>query len=125
MSVNKVILLGNVGKDPEVKEVGSNSVAKFSLATNETYTNKNGEKVKNTEWHNIVFWGKVAEIIGKYVKKGDMLYVEGKIETRKHEDKYYTNIKGDKFSFVSSSSSEKPVSENDAIESKDEDDLPF
>jgi len=125
MSVNKVILLGNVGKDPEVKEVGSNSVAKFSLATNETYTNKSGEKVKNTEWHNIVFWGKVAEIIGKYVKKGDMLYVEGKIETRKHEDKYYTNIKGDKFSFVSSSSSEKPVSENDAIESKDEDDLPF
>ena len=91
MSVNKVILIGNVGQYPEVKEVGSgNKVAKFSLATTEKYT-KNGEKVETTEWHNIEMWDRQAEIVEQYVKKGDKLYLEGKIKTDKWEAEDGTN----------------------------------
>jgi len=84
MSVNKVILVGNVGKDPEVKYFDSGvSVAKFSLATSETYKNKNNEKVTNTEWHNIVLWRKgLPEFAEKYIKKGTPLYIEGRIKSR-------------------------------------------
>ena len=78
MSVNKVILIGHVGKDPEVKHLdGGVTVAKFSLATNETYTDKNGQKVNQTEWHNIVVWRGLAETVEKYVKSGKLLYIEG------------------------------------------------
>lgn len=88
MSVNKVILVGNVGKDPEVRTVESGvKVARFSLATSETYKNKAGEKVTNTEWHNIVMWRSLAEIAEKYVKKGTQLYIEGRIRNRSWEDK--------------------------------------
>ena len=77
--VNKVILLGHLGKDPEVKKLDSGkSVANFSLATSEVYKNKEGEKVTNTEWHNIVLWRKTAEIAEKFLKKGDSVCVEGK-----------------------------------------------
>ena len=93
--VNKVILIGNVGKDVEVQEVGTTKVAKFSLATSESYT-KNGEKVTNTEWHNITIWGKLADVCEKYVKKGDKLFLEGKIQYREYEKdgvkKYFTEI---------------------------------
>tara|TARA_A100001011_G_scaffold400378_1_gene514506 strand:- start:3390 stop:3806 length:417 start_codon:yes stop_codon:yes gene_type:complete len=86
--VNKVILLGHLGKDPDVKKLDSGkSVANFSLATSEVYKNKEGEKVTNTEWHNIVLWSPLAEIAESYLKKGSQLYLEGKISNRSYEDK--------------------------------------
>lgn len=99
--INKVILVGNLGKDPEVRSLDAGrKVANFSLATTETYKNKNGERVEQTEWHNIVYYGPVAEVIEKYLRKGSQIYVEGKIRTRSYEDKegvkrYTTEIIGD------------------------------
>ncbi|MBI4931117.1 MAG: single-stranded DNA-binding protein [Bacteroidetes bacterium] len=85
---NKVQLIGNLGQNPEVKELnGGKKVAKFSLATNETYRNKAGEKVTDTQWHNLVAWGKTAEIIEKYLKKGSEIAVEGKLLNRNYTDK--------------------------------------
>ncbi|MBN2682683.1 MAG: single-stranded DNA-binding protein [Bacteroidales bacterium] len=101
MSINKVILVGNVGKDPEVRFFDNNvSKASFSLATSEKYKNKNGEVVTNTEWHNIVAWRGLAQTIEKYVKKGSLLYVEGKITYRTFDGtdgqkKYFTEILAD------------------------------
>jgi single-strand DNA-binding protein len=87
-SVNKVILVGNLGKDPEVKYTPSGTpVAKFSLATNERYKDKAGEWQDRTEWHNIVAWQRLAEIVGEYVKKGSKVYIEGRIQTSSWEDK--------------------------------------
>ena len=98
-SVNKVILVGNVGKDPEVKYSPSGTpIAKFSLATNEKYKDRSDEWQERTEWHNIVAWQRLAEIIGEYVKKGAKLYIEGKLQTSSWEDresgitKYRTEI---------------------------------
>ena len=86
--VNKVILLGNLGKDPEVRRLDDGrGVANFSLATSETYKNKSGEKVTNTEWHNIVLWSPLADIAENYLKKGSQVYIEGKISNRSYEDK--------------------------------------
>ena len=90
MAVNKVILLGNVGKDPEVRyPQQGQAVAQFSLATTErAYTNANGVQVpERTEWHNIVAWGRNAEIVERYVTKGTQLYIEGKLRTRMWEDR--------------------------------------
>ncbi|MDE6877752.1 MAG: single-stranded DNA-binding protein, partial [Odoribacter sp.] len=101
MMVNKVILIGNVGADPDIKYLdGGVAVARFSLATTESYKNKNGERVDQTEWHNIVLWRNLAEIAEKYVKKGMRLYIEGRIRNRSWEDqngvkKYMTEIQGD------------------------------
>ncbi len=97
MGVNKVILVGNVGRDPEVQYVSDNvPVARFPLATSETYKDKNGEKITNTEWHNIVVWRGLAQVVEKYVKKGSQLYIEGKITHRQYEKdgvtKYFTEI---------------------------------
>ena len=87
-SVNKVILVGNLGKDPEVKFTPSGvPVAKFSLATNERYKDKSGEWQDRTEWHNIVAWQRLAEIVGEYVKKGSKIYIEGRLQTSSWEDK--------------------------------------
>ena len=98
-SVNKVILIGNLGKDPEVKYTPSGTaVAKFSLATNERYKDKAGEWQDRTEWHNIVAWQRLAEIAGEYLKKGGKVYIEGRLQTRSWEDqttkqkKYMTEI---------------------------------
>ena len=98
-SVNKVILVGNVGKDPEVRYSQSGTpVANFSLATNERFKGRNGEWQERTEWHSIVAWERLAEIVGEYVAKGSKLYVEGKIQTSSWEDrqsgvrKYRTEI---------------------------------
>ena len=95
--VNKVILIGNVGKDPEIRNLeNGNKVASFSLATSETYKNKQGERVTNTEWHNITCFGNVAGIVENYVNKGDMLYLEGSVKTRSWDSndgkKYITEI---------------------------------
>ena len=97
-SVNKVILLGNIGKDPEVRETKAGNIVNLVMATSEKYTDKSGKKQENTEWHNLVVFGKLADVVAKYVKKGDKLYVEGSITTRKWEDKegntrYNTEIK--------------------------------
>lgn len=101
MSVNKAILIGFVGNDPEVRYLDSGTpVANFNLATSETYTNKGGEKVTQTEWHHIVLWRSLAEVTEKYVKKGSQIYVEGRIRTRSWDDKdgnkrYTTEIVAD------------------------------
>lgn len=98
--VNKVILIGNVGQDPEVRRLDNGAVvAKFSLATNETYKDKNGEMQKITEWHNVVVWRQLAEIAEKYVKKGKQVFIEGKLTHRKYTDangveKYITDVVG-------------------------------
>ena len=88
-SVNKVILVGNVGQDPEVRYTPSGiPVGKFSLATNERYKDKNGEFQERTEWHTIVAWQRLAEIVGEFVSKGSKVYVEGKIQTSNWEDRH-------------------------------------
>ncbi|WP_251619779.1 single-stranded DNA-binding protein [Odoribacter lunatus] len=105
--VNKAILIGNVGADPEIRYLdGGVAVARFSLATTESYKNKNGERVDQTEWHNIVLWRNLAEIAEKYVKKGMRLYIEGRIRNRSWEDqngikKYTTEIQGDTMQMLS------------------------
>jgi single-strand DNA-binding protein len=87
--VNKVILIGNLGKDPEVRySPNGQAVANCTIATSESWKDKNtGEKVEKTEWHRIVFWGKLAEIAGEYLKKGSQVYIEGRLQTRKWQDK--------------------------------------
>lgn len=86
--VNRVTLIGRVGVDPDVRHLDSGvSVARFTLATNESYTDKSGNKVSNTEWHNIVVWRGLSEVVEKYVKKGDLLYIEGKLRHLTYEDK--------------------------------------
>lgn len=86
--VNKVILLGNVCQNPEIRTIGNDKkVANFSIATNESYKNKQGERVNNTEFHNIVMWSPLAEIAEKYLFKGNQVYVEGKLTTRPWDDK--------------------------------------
>jgi single-strand DNA-binding protein len=86
--INKVILVGRLGKDPEMRSTpGGQTVAKFTMATDERYTDKNGEKQERTEWHNIVAWAKLAEICGQYLRKGKLVYIEGSIRTDSWEDK--------------------------------------
>lgn len=86
-SVNKVILVGRLGQDPEVKEVGDTSVANMSIATSESWKDKSsGERKERTEWTRVVAWGRQAEIAGKYLRKGSLVYVEGQLQTRKWQD---------------------------------------
>lgn len=88
MSVNKVILVGNLGKDPELRYTASGTaVANFSLATTEKYKDREGNSQEKTEWHNIVVWRQLAEICGKYLTKGKQIYVEGKIQSRSYDDR--------------------------------------
>ncbi len=104
--VNKVILVGNLGKDPEVRYLeGGNSVANFTLATNEYYKDKQGARVERTEWHNISAWRGLAELAEKYLKKGSQVYVEGKLRTRQYQDKdqqtrYITEIIAEEISLL-------------------------
>jgi single-strand DNA-binding protein len=88
MSVNKVILVGRLGRDPETRYTGGGqAVANFSVATDETYKDRNGERQKRTEWHKIVVWGKQAEIAQQYLKKGALIFIEGRIQSREWQDK--------------------------------------
>ena len=88
MSVNKVILVGRLGRDPETRYTsGGQAVANFSVATDETYKDKAGERQKRTEWHKIVVWGKQAEIAQQYLKKGSLIFIEGRIQSREWQDK--------------------------------------
>ena len=122
--VNKVILIGNLGKDPEVRYLDNGvAVANISLATTENYKNKEGEKVSQTEWHDVVLWRGLAEVAEKYLKKGASVYIEGKIRTSKWIDKddnnrYKTEIMADKMNMLSKSLNETGLNNT-------EDDLPF
>ena len=147
-SLNKVMLIGNLGKDPESKEMSDGTkMAKFPIATTETYKNRQGEKVSNTEWHNIVLWRGLAEVAINWLKKGDSVYIEGKLKTRSWEDdngvkKYATDIQADNLSMLGSrretdnfsqsqSSNQNTIdekresSEKTHDSSNEEDDLPF
>ena len=91
-SLNKATLIGRLGQDPEIKTFsGGASVTNFSIATSEKFKNKAGEQQEKTEWHNIQSWGKLGEICGQYLRKGSLVYIEGRIETREYEDK--NNVK--------------------------------
>ncbi|WP_020677183.1 single-stranded DNA-binding protein [Geopsychrobacter electrodiphilus] len=108
MSVNKVILVGNLGKDPELRYTPAGAaVATFSLATTERYKDRDGNRQEKTEWHNIVAWRQLAEICGKYLHKGKQIYIEGKIQTRSYDDrdgnkKYITEIVADQMHMLGS-----------------------
>ena len=124
--VNKVILIGNLGKDPEVRYLDNGvAVANMSIATTENYKNKEGDRVSQTEWHDVVLWRGLAEIAEKYLKKGSSVYIEGKIRTNKWVDKdentrYKTEIQADKLNMLGRSGN----SEDNNTPST-EDDLPF
>ena len=104
--VNKVILIGNLGKDPEVRYTqGGQPVANFNIATNETWTDKAGQKQEKTEWHRIIVWGKLAELCGEYLSKGRQVYVEGRLQTREWTNKegakqYTTEIVANQVTFL-------------------------
>jgi single-strand DNA-binding protein len=118
--INKVIIVGRLGKDPEVRQIGEgNSVCKLALATSENWMDKSGTKQEKTEWHNVVVWGKLAEICGKYLSKGRQLYVEGRLQTRSWEDqqgqkRYTTEIVANTVEFLGSNAtgSDKSQSNN-------------
>lgn len=133
MAINKVILLGRVGKDPEIKQFDGGSKASFSLATTERgYTTKAGVKIEEkTEWHNIVCWRGLASIVEKFVKKGDLIYIEGKITTRSWESdgqkRYITEIVADNIELLGSKGFEEP-SMSGSVEKRigqDDDSIPF
>ena len=127
--VNKAILLGNLGKDPEVRRLDDGrAVANFSIATSETYKNKAGERVTNTEWHNVVLWSPLAEIAESYLKKGSQVYIEGKISNRSYEDKdgikkYVSEVVGRDITLLGRAPDSSGAQEN--TETVQEDDLPF
>jgi len=106
-SLNKVMLIGNLGKDPEVRYTAAGTaVASFSIATSEKFKNKSGEWEEKTEWHNITLWARLAEIAGEYLAKGKTVYIEGRLQTRKWQDKdgrdrYTTEIVGEKMQMLS------------------------
>lgn len=138
--VNKVILIGNLGRDPEIRQLESGAkVATFSLATTESYKNKEGNKIEQTEWHNIVLWRGLAEVAEKYLKKGNTIYVEGKIRTRSWDDKegnkrYTTEIVGDNMTMIGGRKEQDGTSapntvsapeQPDMLPGGESDDLPF
>ena len=144
--VNKVILVGNLGRDPEIRVLDKGvKVARFSLATTESYNDRNtGQRIEQTEWHNITLWRGLAEIAEKYMHKGSQVYIEGKLQTRQYQDKdgitkYATEIIGQNLTLLgtrqSPSPDQNPVSSNPVSEPKepvntgsdsdDTEDLPF
>lgn len=131
--VNKVILVGNLGADPEVRYTPSGTaVTNFRIATSETRTNKEGQKETKTEWHRIVTFGKLAEICGEYLSKGKQVYIEGKIQTRSWDDKdgnkkYTTEIVANTMQMLGSKGSDQSSSADasDEIPPADIDDVPF
>jgi single-strand DNA-binding protein len=138
--VNKVILLGNLGKDPEVRNLERGAkVASFPLATNRVYKGQDGQKVEETEWHNVVLWGALADLAEKFLSKGRQVFIEGRIRTRNWEDKegvkrYTTEIVGENMTFVGGreigetptpSDNEYQKDAAEAEQSAEDDDLPF
>ena len=149
MSVNKVILIGRLGKDPEIRAMeNGRKVARFPVATDDSYKDREGNKVERTDWHNVVFWGPQAEICERFLNKGKLVYIEGKLKTRSYEQdgvtKYTTEVLGVQMTMLGSRSEDggqmgggmaaapaqttaataTPVS-NAAPAMEDVDDLPF
>ncbi len=139
-SVNKAILIGNLGADPELKYTPSGAaVANFNIATTEKWKDKDGQMQESTQWHRIVLWRRQAEIAKEYLKKGSQVYIEGRIETRSYEDKdgvkrYITEISGQRMQFLGSRSDSGGSRNNGQSEpppappagaGADDDDLPF
>lgn len=147
MSVNKVILIGRLGKDPELKYTqGGRAVANFSVATNERWKGQDGQKQESTTWHNIVAWGKQAEVMKEYLSKGQQVYIEGRIDNRSYDDKdgnkkYISEVVVQNFQFIGSrgdsagggpgGGGSAPSDQPDSSppppsgEASDDDDLPF
>ncbi|MFO7998739.1 MAG: single-stranded DNA-binding protein [Bacteroidales bacterium] len=138
--VNKVILLGNLGKDPEIRNLERGAkVANFPLATNRVYKGQDGQKVEETEWHNVVLWGGLADLAEKFLSKGRQVFIEGRIRTRNWDDKdgvkrYITEVVGENMTFVGGrdqggsmppSDGDYPKGASEAEQSAEEDDLPF
>lgn len=123
--INKVILVGHLGKDPEVRHLeGGVTVASFPLATSETF-NKEGKRVEQTEWHNIVLWRGLAEVAAKYLQKGKLVYIEGKLRTRSFEDKekvkrYVTEVVAENFTMLGRKSDFEPTGGNGVQTKQDE-----
>ena len=133
-SVNKVIVLGNLGKDPELRHLpNGDAVCNFSLATTESWKDKDGNKQDKTEWHNVVIFRKLAEIAGEYLKKGRPVYIEGRLQTRKWQDKegkdrYTTEIVADQMQMLGSREEAKEVAKPTQAPTGFEDmesDIPF
>lgn len=120
---NQVHLIGNLGKAPELKSFDNgNALCRFSLATNEFYKDKNGDKQQRTDWHNVVAWGKLAEIMSKYLEKGQQIALNGKLKNRKYDDsngntRYVTEVVADDFLMLGSRKKEE--------ETVEKEDLPF
>ena len=133
MSVNKVILVGRLGQDPELTATdGGTSVCNFSIATNRTWKNKEGEKQEETTWHRIVAWGRQAEVIAQYMSKGRQLYIEGRIANRSYEKdgekKYISEVVVDNFTFIGGKGDDtdrSPGGEATPTPQDGDDDLPF
>lgn len=143
-TVNRVILVGRLGKDPEIKYTPSGmAMASFSLATDENRKDAQGNRTTQTEWHNIILWGKQAEIAGEYLKKGKLIFVEGRLQTRSWEDssgggqRYRTEIVGERFVMLGArgeggesadsgrTSTAVPTQNDSPARMEDEEDLPF
>jgi len=140
-SVNKVILIGHLGKDPDVRHSQSGAtITSFSLATNETWNNKDGQREERTEWHRIVVFGKLADICGQYLKKGKQVFIEGRLQTRSWEDRdgnkrYTTEVVASNMTMLGragdmpSDEYAPPIQESDfqepSMDSPREDDIPF
>ena len=142
--VNRVILIGNLGKDPEVRTLeGGAKVANFPLATTETYKNRSGDRAEHTEWHNIVLWRGLAEVAERFLKKGNSVYIEGKLRTRSWDDqetgnkRYITEVIADNMTMLGgrrddaaeaangSKEAENPPPEPSEVADDSSDDLPF
>ena len=135
-SVNRVILIGNLGKDPEIRYMSNGeAVANITLATTDTWKDKNGEKQEKTEWHRVVFYRKLAEIAGQYLKKGSSVYIEGRLETRKWTDKngierYTTDIIANEMQMLGGKSKQSEQTQERQLNNNDgfgevEDDIPW
>ncbi len=137
MAVNKFIGIGNLGKDPEMRFMpDGKAVTNFSIAISEKYKDKNGEQKEVTEWVNVVFFGKLAEVCGEWLKKGQSIYIEGKLKTEKYQkdgiDRYVTKVIGEKMQMIGSKGDAKPnpkpsgsKPESNPFDDMPDDDIPF
>jgi len=130
-SLNKIMIIGNIGKDPEVRMTGSGQkVANFSVAVTEKFKNREGMKQEKTEWINIVFWGRQAEICEQYLRKGSPVYIEGKLETSSWDDnngqkRYKTEVRGMMMQMLGSAQQNNQQSQKNSQTIEIQDDLPF
>jgi len=132
--MNKVILMGRIGKDPEFKELANGKVCNFSLATSRKYKDKSGEQKEDTQWHNCQAWGTTADLVNKYVKKGDQLLIEGSVNYEQYEKdgvkNYATKIKVDAINFIAGAKSSDNIgqfqkTQGEIVQAADSADMPF